>query len=167
MCGGVFFDPVPTLWHAIWIALVPGVNAWLLSGGRGGGDKLKGAAAGFVFVTACFYGLLFLPLIHLSVIAILFVGMGFLSLTPVLAALSTWRIGRAAGASAGDARAFKTGWLGGVAASLLILSAILGSTHNGILARAQVSSLSPFSIHAQLVDDLSLSCDPVTTGYWP
>ena len=121
MCGGVFFDPVPTLWHAIWIALVPGVNAWLLSGGRGGGDKLKGAAAGFVFVTACFYGLLFLPLIHLSVIAILFVGMGFLSLTPVLAALSTWRIGRAAGASAGDAKAFKTGWLGGVAASLLIL----------------------------------------------
>ena len=96
-CGAVFFDPVPTWWHAAWVALVPGANAWLLRGGPGGNDRTKGAAAGFVLVTACFYGLLFLPLIHLSVIALIFVGLGTLSLTPIIAAIATWRIGRSGG----------------------------------------------------------------------
>ena len=29
-CGDVFFSPVPTWWHAGWIALVPVLNYWLI-----------------------------------------------------------------------------------------------------------------------------------------
>jgi hypothetical protein len=125
-CGSVFFDPVPTWWHAGLITLVPGVNAWLLSGGRGTGEQAKGAAAGFVLVTAGFYALLFLPLIHLSVIALVFMGMGLLSLTPVIAGFATWRIGRGAGRESPQPGAFRTGWRMGAFAALLALCALEG-----------------------------------------
>ncbi len=126
-CGSVFFDPVPTWWHAAMIALVPGVNAWLLRGGNSVNERTKGAAAGFVLVTACFYGLLFLPLIHLSVIALIFVGMGMLSLTPIIAAIATWRIGRTSSLDSGDPGRYKTGWRVGVVAAVLLLAALEGS----------------------------------------
>jgi hypothetical protein len=126
-CGSVFFDPVPTWWHAGMIAMVPAVNTWLLVGGYGGSNRAKGAAAGFVMVTACFYGLLFLPLIHLSVLALLFVGMGLLSLTPVLTALATWRIGRAAMAGSAEPASYKSGWRIGIVSALLALAALEGS----------------------------------------
>ena len=126
-CGSVFFDPVPTWWHVVLVAMVPGANAWLLRGGKSGSDRVKGAAAGFVLVTACFYGLLFLPLIHLSVIALVFIGMGMLSLTPVFTAWATWRIGRAAGFEAADPGRFKKGWRSGALAALLALAALEGT----------------------------------------
>ena len=125
-CGGVFFDPVPTWWHAGMLALVPVLNAWLLRGGGGGGEKATGAAAGFVLVTAFFYGLLFLPLIHLSLIALVFLGLGLLSLTPVLAALASWRIGRTAKLETPDPVRFKSGWRIGAMAALLALIALEG-----------------------------------------
>jgi hypothetical protein len=126
-CGAVFFDPVPTWWHAALVALVPGVNAWLLRGGQGGSDRAKGAAAGFVLVIACFYGLLFLPLIHLSAIALVFFGMGMLSLTPVIAAFATWRIGRAALLESANPATCKSAWRMGVLAALLAFAALEGS----------------------------------------
>ena len=126
-CGSVFFDPVPTWWHAAMIAMVAGVNAWLLRGGRRGGDKARGVAAGFVLVTACFYALLFLPLIHLSAIALVFFGMGMLSLTPILAAIATWRIGRRAAMGADDRSRHRAGWRMGAMAALLALAALEGS----------------------------------------
>ena len=93
-CGGVFFDPVPTWMHVLLIALVPGLNAWLLRGGRGAGPFGKGVAAGITLVVAGFYGLLFVPILHFSIIGLLFLGMGLLSLTPILAAIQSWWIGR-------------------------------------------------------------------------
>jgi hypothetical protein len=125
-CGSVFFDPVPTWWHAGIIAMVPAVNTWLLRGGNMGGDKAKGAASGFVLVIACFYGLLFLPLIHLSVIALLWIGLGMLSLSPILAAVATWRIGRRASMDAEYPSRYKTGWRVGALAALLSLAALEG-----------------------------------------
>lgn len=126
-CGSVFFDPVPTWWHAALVALVPGVNTWLLRGAKGGSERAKGAAAGFVLVTACFYGLLFLPLIHLSAIALVFFGMGMLSLTPILTAWATWRIGRSARMDAAESGGYKSGWRRGALAALLVLAALEGS----------------------------------------
>jgi hypothetical protein len=125
-CGGVFFNPVPTLWHAGWIASVPVLNAWLLRGGRGAGEKWRGAGAGFALVTAIFYGLLFLPLIHLSLIALVFLGIGLLSLTPVLTAIVTWWIGRVAWHAPTEPRGFKTGWWTGAVAAVLVLAALEG-----------------------------------------
>lgn len=136
-CGSVFFDPLPTWLHTVWIALVPGVNAWLLCGGRGTGEKTRGAAAGFVLVTALFYGLLFLPLIHLSIIALVFIGMGMLSLTPVLTALMTWLIGREARWETANSKDFGAGWRIGVLVSLLVLVALEGSA---VWTRANLSA---------------------------
>jgi hypothetical protein len=127
-CGGVFFDPVPTWWHAGLIASVPAMNAWLLRGGRGFGRKWQGAAAGFSLVIAVFYGLLFLVLIHASVLALVFFGLGLLSLTPVLTALTSWRIGRAARRETADSGRFKTTWRGGVAVAILALAALEGAS---------------------------------------
>ncbi len=117
-CGSAMFDPVPTWWHALLIAMVPLVNAWLLLGGRGAGDRMRGAAAGMVLVTALFYGLLFLPIIHLSILALLFMGLGLLSLTPVLTAYTTWRIGRSARREAANPQPYRNGWWIGVAAGM-------------------------------------------------
>jgi hypothetical protein len=116
-CGSTFFDPVPTIWHALLVALVPLVNGWQMLEGRGG-DGLRGVASGIALVTALFYGLLFLPIIHLSIIALIFLGMGLLSLTPVLTAIATWRIGRDTRNEAGDGRKYQTGWRIGVAAGI-------------------------------------------------
>ncbi len=126
LCGTVFFDPVPTWIHAAVLLLVPVVNGWLLSGGRGAGDLARGAAAGFTLMTALFYGLLFLSIIHLSLIAIIFMGIGLLSLTPVLAAITTWMIGRNAKRDALEPAQFRRGWRIGALAGVLLLATLEG-----------------------------------------
>ncbi len=123
-CGSVFFSPVPTWWHAAWIATVPLVNAWLLCRGRNAGGKTQGAAAGFALVTAMFYGALFLPLVPVSVLGLIFLGLGILSLTPVLAAFHSWKIGRTARQESEQPERFKTGWRIGVCASLMVLAVL-------------------------------------------
>lgn len=125
-CGSVFFDPVPTWWHFALLALVPFLNAWILLGRMPRRPALTGGAAGFARVVAVFYGLLFLPILHLSVIALLIIGMGVLSLTPVLAALATWFLGRAAFRESSDAVSFKRGCRVGMAAAALALLALEG-----------------------------------------
>ncbi len=125
-CGGVFFDPVPTAWHAGILLLIPAVNAWLLRGGRGTGDLARGAAAGFTLMTALFFGLLFLTILHLSVVALIFMGLGILSLTPVMAAVATWRIGRGARRDTVKPALFRKGWRIGAFAGVLLLAALEG-----------------------------------------
>lgn len=124
-CGSVFFDPVPTWWHFLLIATVPLTNGWLLNGKNGSSERLKGIAAGFALVVACFYGLLFLPLLPPSVIALVF-GIGLLSLTPILAVWITWLINRSAKKQSPDIRSFVIGKRTGVCAALLILLALEG-----------------------------------------
>ncbi len=125
-CGGVFFSPVPTWWHAAWIALVPALNAWLLRGN--GKESTRGAAAGFTLVTAMFYGLLFLPIIHFSIIGLILFGLGMVSLTPIFAAVTSWVIGRRARAESPEPARFKTGWRMGAVAGLLVLASLEGSS---------------------------------------
>ena len=125
-CGSVFFDPVPTWWHVGILLLVPTVNAWLLRGGPGAGDLARGAAAGFTLMTTLFYGLLFLTIIHLSLIALIWLGLGLLSLTPVLAAVATWRIGRTTRREAMEPARFRRGWRLGAMTGVLLLAALEG-----------------------------------------
>ncbi|MEO5915940.1 MAG: PEP-CTERM sorting domain-containing protein [Luteolibacter sp.] len=120
-CGAVFFSPIPTWWHAVLVATVPLVNAWLLCGGRGTGEKTRGAAAGFALVTAVFYAVLFLPLLPLSLIALIAYGLGLLSLTPILAAFVSWRIGGSARRESLQPARFKTGWRLGALAAVAVL----------------------------------------------
>ncbi len=93
-CGGVFFDPIPTFWHVLLVATVPFGNAYLLIKAGRKVSTWVGALTGSVLAVSTFYGLLFLPLLPASVIALIAFGMGLLSLTPILAALVTWRLSR-------------------------------------------------------------------------
>ena len=125
-CGSVFFNPTPTWWHAVWIAIVPAVNFWFLRGSGGTDDRFRGAAAGFTLFTAGIYGLLFLPMIHWSIFGLIFFGLGMLPLTPVLAAIISWRIGRAARREAAQPQRFKTGWRTGALAAVMVLLTLEG-----------------------------------------
>ena len=113
-------------------------------------------------MTALFYGLLFLPLIHLSVIALVFLGMGLLSLTPVLAAVASWRIGRTAKRSSLESRAFKTGRRIGALAALLALCALEGPA---LWTRANLTSALAGGAKSEAaisrLQDLSLGAGPV------
>jgi hypothetical protein len=127
-CGSIFFDPVATGWHValvLLVPLVPLVNAWFLTGTAGGSERGKGFAAGFVLVIALLYLLLFLPLLPATVIAVFFF-VGVLSLTPVLAGLWTWRIGRRQRRESTDAPAYRRGWRTGFVAALLVLVVLEG-----------------------------------------
>jgi hypothetical protein len=124
MCGDAFFNPVPTWWHAAWIAMVPILNVWLMkSRGR---NETRGVAAGFGLLTALFYGLLFLPLSPFALVGVIFLGFGLIPLTPVLAAVMSWRIGRASKLEAPEPARFKFGWRIGALAALVVLLSLEG-----------------------------------------
>lgn len=136
-CGSAFFDPVPTWWHFLLIATVPVTNTWLLKGTRASSQRFQGIATGIAGVAAAFYGLLFLPLLPLSVIALI-LGIGLLSLTPIFAAISTWLISRSATRNSPDKRAFVSGKRIGASAALLVL---LASEGPALWTRANLSAI--------------------------
>ena len=123
-CGSVFFDPLATWWHALIVLAVPLTNWWLLKDAPRGSERWKGMAAGFALAIACFYALLFVPLIPLSLLAVIYLGLGLLSLTPVITGIVTWRISRAVIRRSPDGRMYRRGRLAGIGialASLLVL----------------------------------------------
>lgn len=126
MCGSVLFNPVPTWWHAAWLATVPLLNGWLLWNAGAGDARKTGAAAGFALMTAGFYGLMFLPVAHWALLGLVFFGFGLLPLTPVLAAVFSWRISRRARLAAAEPRRFRLGWRLGALAALAVLLALEG-----------------------------------------
>jgi len=135
-CGSVFFDPIPTWWHFVLLALVPLLNGWLLTGARGASEKLKGAACGVTVTVSGFYALLFFPLLPLSMIAVLMVGMGLLSLSPIFAWFASYRLGSSLRNKSISPAAFRTGWWLGAAAVVLSLILLEGPA---IWTRANVS----------------------------
>lgn len=125
-CGSVFFDPLATWWHLLLVLMVPAVNAWLLLGAPRGSERWKGVAIGFAMVIAIFYAVLFLPLVPASLLALIAYGLGLLSLTPVLAAIVTWKISRSAAQDSEDPRRFRRGRWAGIAAALLAFALLEG-----------------------------------------
>jgi len=87
MCAGAFFDPIPSLWHVLLVAFVPVANlfVWLALQNddaryRGWLGWANGAAIGI----AIFYSLIFAPLMLPGLVGIVFMGFGFLPLSPAL-----------------------------------------------------------------------------------
>lgn len=137
-CGSILFDPVPTWFHALLVAAVPCLNIWLLKGSvTEATEKWKGAAAGVVLVVCAFYGLLFLPVIHFSVMGLVLLGFGLLPLSPVLAWIASWRFGKVLRKESPAPARFKTGWRMGVTATVLALLLLEGPS---IWTRANVES---------------------------
>lgn len=135
-CGGVFFDPVPTFWHAGLIMLVPVLNWWLLTQGRRTGSMVQGIAAGVSVSVSAIYALLFLPLLPPSVVALIFFGMGLLSLMPLIAWFCSVRISKRCRAVIAQPWKFRQGWQIGAG---LVVALMLLLEGPGIWTRYQLS----------------------------
>ncbi len=109
-CAGLFFDPLPTIWHALLAAFVPAANllVWLaLRRGDLRRRSLLGWANGAALAVSLFYAVCFLPLTPYAllsvvmVIGIVFYGIGLAPLAPVMgfvsAAILRRRLRRAGG----------------------------------------------------------------------
>jgi len=135
-CAGVFFDPVPTFLHGVLLIAVPFLNGWLLTKGRAAGSRVQGIAAGLALAVSGFYGLLFLPLLPASIFAMVFFGLGLLSLSPILALVAVWRIAKRNRDGAVQPWRFRSGLKMGAGAVIALLLAMEGP---GIWTRYQLS----------------------------
>lgn len=136
-CGAVFFDPLPSGWHVLLAFSVPVVNAGVLVvSKRRRLASWWAAALGFVWLVALAYGLLFLPLLPLSAIALIIWGMGVLSLTPIFAWFATWRIGRRAAVEDGSP-VWRRNWRIGALVGLAVCGLLEGPE---LWTRSQLST---------------------------
>lgn len=96
-CAMEFFDPIPTWWHLALVAAVP-VSNFLIWLGWGTYDSkaskrimlLAGASVGISSI----YALMYLPMAPFACVGVIFMGFGFLPLSPIIAfalAVRAWR----------------------------------------------------------------------------
>src|ERR1044071_9517320 len=91
VCADVFFDPIPTIWHLLFVIFVPlaQLQVWFAIRRR---NPEHLALAGFLNVGAIgisiFYSIVYLPLIPLALLALLF-GLGLLPLAPFLSLIAS------------------------------------------------------------------------------
>src|SRR5262245_1021281 len=125
MCAESLFDPMPTYWHTLAVALVPAGN--LLLWMRSSNDAARRIAwlqfaNGVAIAVAGFYTLLFLPLLATAILIAVF-GIGLLPLAPlvsfVCAIYLRWSFRRRCGRNIA-----KWPWLGGIASGLVLLLAL-------------------------------------------
>lgn len=92
IASAALFDPVPTWFHALLLAFVPGANLWMWLAGRARDRRharMLGWCNSAAFGICAFYTILFGPFIPIAGLAILFFGAGLLPLSPALASIST------------------------------------------------------------------------------
>lgn len=92
LCAGAFFDPLPTGWHVLLVGSVPLASALLAYELRQDDFEYRwylGLANGAAIGVAAFYTVLFLPLLPLAFFALIFLGLGLLPMTPLLALIAT------------------------------------------------------------------------------
>jgi hypothetical protein len=91
MCAAAFYDPIPSFWHVVLVAIVPLVNGLTWSALARGATRhrwLLGWANGFAFGVALFYALLSSPLLLPGLVAVVFYGLGLLPWAPTLALIA-------------------------------------------------------------------------------
>lgn len=95
-CAKQFFDPLPTSGHAMLFALIPATNflawaslKWDMSPHYAFMLFCNGMAVG----VAILYTLMFLPITHVSMLGILYFGIGLLGLAPLLSLISLMKGG--------------------------------------------------------------------------
>ncbi|MCE5324412.1 hypothetical protein LLG46_14015 [bacterium] len=88
LCSSIFFDPIPTAWHAVFLALVPITNIAVLILYSKRSDRyvtlltfMAGASIGIEFC----YSIVFVPLAPISIIGTMAYGIGLCGLSPFLA----------------------------------------------------------------------------------
>ena len=130
MCAEELFDPLPTPLHVVLVMVVPLANlAALLVLRRVAGGRVASARAwrfvrfanGLAIGVATYYALVFLPLVPISVVFVIFYGLGLLSLCPLISVVSGLGLWRALHKRA-PLRSRANAW--GLAASFLALLAL-------------------------------------------
>ena len=127
MCAEVFFDPLPTFWHALLVGLAPAANlvlVWLLVRSRPVPLRAPFVLNAVAIGVSCFYALLFLPLAPLAFVAVLFYGLGLLPLAPLggfVSALLLRRALRRRVRASGSARSIPRVWSGIALAAVTIV----------------------------------------------
>lgn len=97
ICAEAFFNPIPTLWHVLLVAAVPVANGYIIWALYKNKVERPTLLAWTSLVSAgisLFYALVFAPLFPISLIGILFVGIGFLPLSPLLSFWTIWLMRR-------------------------------------------------------------------------
>jgi Vault protein inter-alpha-trypsin domain len=95
MNSAVFFDPLPSAFHVLLVALVPFANLAVWVAARRSRPSQLGRlalASGCAIGVALFYTVMFLPLSPIGVIAIVYFGVGLLPLTPLIALIASIRL---------------------------------------------------------------------------
>jgi hypothetical protein len=125
MCAESLFDPMPTLWHTLAVALVPAGNLLLWMRRRDRAPRTLAwlqFANGVVIAVAGFYSLLFLPLLAIAILVAV-VGIGLLPLAPLTSfACALWLLRRLRKRC--NRTVSRWPWLGGVATGLVLLLAL-------------------------------------------
>ena len=90
ICAGVFFDPIPTIWHLMLVIFVPlaQLQVWFAIRRRAA-DRLgpAGLLNALVIGVSVLYSIVYIPLLPIGVLALLF-GLGLLPLTPYLSLIA-------------------------------------------------------------------------------
>jgi vault protein inter-alpha-trypsin-like protein len=92
ICADTFFDPLPTVWHKVLVIAVPLANLLVIRGLRRDDAEYQrrlGLANGLAVAVSTFYTVIYLPITPLAVVALLFVGLGFLALAPMLSLIAS------------------------------------------------------------------------------
>lgn len=128
MAGEVLFDPIPTGWHITAVAFVPLANTylWYLLYRQRHHDRDRARLVnGLVLGITAFYAFLFMPLAPFGVMLVIFFGVGFLMLAPLIAFCVACNIHRYINrlSPVGDTRAFSGRYLTrfSIGAALLLL----------------------------------------------
>ncbi|MEN6415854.1 MAG: VIT domain-containing protein [Armatimonadota bacterium] len=133
MCSSIFFDPIPTVWHAILLGLVPLANAVTIFVWRRGITRyltLLVFLAGMSIGVELFYSIEFIPLAPFSAIGILMMGIGLCGLSPFFAFASSIVCGnRLKDLYPEQSRKRAAALWGGIVVGLVFLSAFVFSSY--------------------------------------
>ena len=135
--AGVLFDPIPTWFQILAVALIPAVNLWIgrvAITGRCRFPKLAGWLSGMAAGVACFYAILYLPFIPVAGVCLIFFGLGLIPLSPYFAWLYMVLLRRAAGKSLGSPLAGFGRGFGVALAALVLLQVPTAFTYYGLAA---------------------------------
>ena len=124
MCAESFFDPMPTLYHKLLVLVVPCANFLVWWKLRYGSTIKTGTLLLLIASSigiAGYYTIIFLPIIPLSLIAIVFFGLGLLPFAPLISLICASKLYRNLKGKSEQDIAGKNYMLKGVSLALLTL----------------------------------------------
>ncbi len=127
MCAETFYDPMPTIWHVLLVALVPVVNCFVWAAifrNNARHRTLFGWANGTATGVAIFYSVLFVPLMLPGLIGVIFYGFGLLPLAPSLSLIGTLMLRSKLRRMSGSTTVGLPGFWRGIALAWLMLLAV-------------------------------------------